>query len=109
MYEFRPGEHNGPYHYELGNEERLLVLAGTPTLRHPEGRDVLAVGDPRPEGTAVDRERLAVERVGAVARPAVRERLVRSSDYVVELWGLSVGRAGAKKSMSSCVTRSGSS
>ena len=45
VYELDPGERNGPYHYEIGNEECLLVLAGTPTLRHPEGRDVLAVGD----------------------------------------------------------------
>jgi uncharacterized cupin superfamily protein len=45
VYEFDPAERNGPYHYEIGNEECLLVLAGTPTLRHPEGRDVLAVGD----------------------------------------------------------------
>lgn len=45
VYEFDPGERNGPYHYEIGNEECLLVLAGTPTLRHPEGRDVLDVGD----------------------------------------------------------------
>jgi uncharacterized cupin superfamily protein len=41
VYEFDPGERNGPYHYEIGNEECLLVLDGTPTLRHPEGRDVL--------------------------------------------------------------------
>ena len=45
VYEFDPGERNGPYHYEIGNEECLLVLAGTPTLRHPGGQDVLAVGD----------------------------------------------------------------
>ncbi len=45
VYELDPGERNGPYHYEIGNEECLLVLAGTPTLRHPEGRDVLAPGD----------------------------------------------------------------
>ena len=45
VYEIEPGERNGPYHYEVGNEECLLVLAGTPTLRHPAGRDVLAVGD----------------------------------------------------------------
>jgi hypothetical protein len=35
VYELDPGECNGPYHYEIGNEECLLVLAGTPTLRHP--------------------------------------------------------------------------
>jgi uncharacterized cupin superfamily protein len=45
VYEFDPGERNGPYHYEIGNEECLLVLDGTPTLRHADGRDVLAVGD----------------------------------------------------------------
>jgi uncharacterized cupin superfamily protein len=45
VYELEPGERNGPYHYEIGNEEGLLVLAGTPTLRHPDGQDVLAVGD----------------------------------------------------------------
>jgi uncharacterized cupin superfamily protein len=45
VYEFDPGERNAPYHYEIGNEECLLVLAGTPTLRHPHGREVLAVGD----------------------------------------------------------------
>jgi uncharacterized cupin superfamily protein len=45
VYELDPGERNGPYHYEIGNEECLLVLAGTPTLRHVEGLDVLSVGD----------------------------------------------------------------
>lgn len=45
VYEFDPGERNSPYHHEIGNEECVLVLAGTPTLRHPQGRDVLAVGD----------------------------------------------------------------
>jgi uncharacterized cupin superfamily protein len=45
VYEFDPGERNAPYHYEIGNEECLIVLAGTPTLRHPHGRDVLEVGD----------------------------------------------------------------
>jgi len=45
VYELDPGERNGPHHYEIGNEECLLVLAGTPTLRHPGGQDVLAVGD----------------------------------------------------------------
>ncbi|HET6868535.1 MAG TPA: cupin domain-containing protein [Solirubrobacteraceae bacterium] len=45
VYEFDPGERSSPYHYEIGNEECLVVLTGAPTLRHPEGRDVLAVGD----------------------------------------------------------------
>ncbi len=45
VYELDPGERSGPYHYELGREEALLVLSGTPTLRHPEGRELLAAGD----------------------------------------------------------------
>ncbi|MGA9860018.1 MAG: cupin domain-containing protein [Solirubrobacteraceae bacterium] len=54
VYELDPGERLGPYHYEIGNEECLLVLAGTPTLRHPQGRDVLEVGDmiAFPDGSA---------------------------------------------------------
>ena len=38
VYELPPGESTWPYHYEYGAEEWALVLAGTPTLRHPEAR-----------------------------------------------------------------------
>ena len=41
VYELPPGEALCPYHYECGEEEWLLVLAGTPTLRTPEGERVL--------------------------------------------------------------------
>jgi uncharacterized cupin superfamily protein len=34
-----------PYHFVWGREECLLVLAGTPTLRHPQGEDRLEAGD----------------------------------------------------------------
>jgi uncharacterized cupin superfamily protein len=40
-----PGERAEPYHYTYGREEWLLVLAGTATLRHPEGEDELEAGD----------------------------------------------------------------
>ena len=40
-----PGEGSEPYHYVYGREEWLLVLAGTPTLRHPHGEDQLEAGD----------------------------------------------------------------
>jgi len=40
-----PGEGYEPYHYVYGREEWLLVLAGTPALRHPHGEDRLEVGD----------------------------------------------------------------
>jgi uncharacterized cupin superfamily protein len=41
VYEIPPGQAICPYHYELVEEEWLLVLTGTPTLRHPEGSEEL--------------------------------------------------------------------
>ena len=40
-----PGERSEPYHYLYGQEAWLLVLSGTPTLRHPGGDDRLEPGD----------------------------------------------------------------
>jgi uncharacterized cupin superfamily protein len=40
-----PGEGSEPYHYVCGREEWMLVLAGSPTLRHPLGEDRLDAGD----------------------------------------------------------------
>ncbi len=37
VYELPPGQAVCPYHYEHGEEEWALVLAGRPTLRTPEG------------------------------------------------------------------------
>jgi uncharacterized cupin superfamily protein len=45
LYELPPGQSICPYHYEYGNEEWLLVVSGTPLLRHPDGEDELAAGD----------------------------------------------------------------
>jgi uncharacterized cupin superfamily protein len=55
VYELAPGRAICPYHYETAEEEWLLVLAGTPTLRHPQGSERLAPWDvvcfpPRAEG-----------------------------------------------------------
>jgi uncharacterized cupin superfamily protein len=55
IYELPPGQALCPYHYEYGEEEWLIVLAGRPTVRHPEGTDELEPWDvvcfPRgPEG-----------------------------------------------------------
>lgn len=55
VYELAPGQAVCPYHYEVGEEEWLLVLAGNPTLRHPGGSERLEAWDvvcfPRgPEG-----------------------------------------------------------
>ena len=54
LYGLPPGQSICPYHYEYGNEEGLLVLEGTPTLRHPDGEDELEPGDlvAFPEGPA---------------------------------------------------------
>jgi uncharacterized cupin superfamily protein len=40
-----PGESSEPYRYVWGREAWLVVLAGTPTLRHPHGEDGLQEGD----------------------------------------------------------------
>jgi uncharacterized cupin superfamily protein len=40
-----PEEEAEPYHYVFGQEEWLLVLDGTPTVRHPQGEDQLEPGD----------------------------------------------------------------
>jgi uncharacterized cupin superfamily protein len=45
LYELPEGQSNCPYHYEIGDEEWLIVLAGTLTVRHPEGEDELEAGD----------------------------------------------------------------
>ena len=45
MYELAPGGQIGAYHYELGNEELLVVVSGRPTLREPSGERELAPGD----------------------------------------------------------------
>ena len=37
VYELPPGQAISPYHFEDPNEEWLLVVSGTPTLRHPGG------------------------------------------------------------------------
>jgi uncharacterized cupin superfamily protein len=45
VYELPPGEATWPYHWHAGNEELLVVLAGRPTLRDPDGEHELAPGD----------------------------------------------------------------
>jgi uncharacterized cupin superfamily protein len=45
LIELPPGESTFPYHYELGNDELLVVVAGRPTLRTPDGERELCAGD----------------------------------------------------------------
>lgn len=56
LYDLDPGQATFPYHFHLGNEELLVVLAGAPHLRTPSGSRVLREGEvvsfPRGEGGA---------------------------------------------------------
>ena len=45
VYDLDPGDSVCPYHYEHPEEEWLLVLAGSPTLRDPDGEHELSAGD----------------------------------------------------------------
>jgi uncharacterized cupin superfamily protein len=44
VYELDPGAVGSPLHAHHANEELLLVLAGTPSLRGPDGTQLLAAG-----------------------------------------------------------------
>jgi len=44
VYELAPGAVGSPLHVHHANEELLLVLSGTPTLRRPEGTQLLSAG-----------------------------------------------------------------
>ena len=45
LYDLPPGEAICPYHFEWTDEEWLIVISGTPTVRTPEGEAVLSPGD----------------------------------------------------------------
>jgi uncharacterized cupin superfamily protein len=82
VYELPPGERTFPYHFHFANEEWLLVLAGEPTLREPDGERRLRAGDtvafpPGPAGAhqlrndTVEPARFAI--VSTMIRPEVIE------------------------------------
>ncbi len=45
LYELEAGQRTYPYHLHHGNEEWVFVVAGTPTVRTPEGERVLRACD----------------------------------------------------------------
>lgn len=45
LWEIPSGEKAYPYHFHLGEEEVLVVLAGSPTLRDPDGTRRLDAGE----------------------------------------------------------------
>jgi uncharacterized cupin superfamily protein len=45
VYEVEPGQATWPYHFELNEEEWLIVISGTLTVRTPEGERELGAGE----------------------------------------------------------------
>jgi uncharacterized cupin superfamily protein len=45
LYELGDGQGTTPYHFHHGIEEWLLVVAGSPAIRTPQGERVLEAGD----------------------------------------------------------------
>jgi uncharacterized cupin superfamily protein len=45
LWEIPPGQKAYPYHFHLAEEEVLVVLGGSPSLRTPAGSQLLAAGD----------------------------------------------------------------
>jgi uncharacterized cupin superfamily protein len=45
LWEVPPGEAAYPYHFHYSDEELVIVLSGTPTLRSPDGERTLAEGE----------------------------------------------------------------
>jgi uncharacterized cupin superfamily protein len=68
VYELDPGDSVSPYHYEGVEEEWLLVLSGTPTLRDPDGEHELAPGDVVCFRVGPDGAHKVTNRSNAVAR-----------------------------------------
>jgi uncharacterized cupin superfamily protein len=91
-YEIPPGQSICPYHYEVGEEEWLLVLEGKPTLRDPEGSELLSRWDvaffPRgPEGAhAVRNETEEIARVLMFSTVVVPTATVYPDSDKVGIW-----------------------
>jgi uncharacterized cupin superfamily protein len=45
LFELEDGQRSNPYHFHHGIEEWLLVIAGSPVVRTPEGERALKPGD----------------------------------------------------------------
>ena len=45
LYEIDPGQNGSPFHLHHGNEEMIIVLSGSPTLRTIDGTRALDAGD----------------------------------------------------------------
>jgi uncharacterized cupin superfamily protein len=92
VYELPPGQSVCPYHYECGEEEWLLVLSGSPTLRGPDGEERLAPWDvacfPRgPEGAhAVRNDTAETARVLMFSTVVIPSATVYPDSDKVGIW-----------------------
>ena len=76
LYELLPGQTQCPYHFHYGNHEALVVLAGAPTLRTPDGERVLGAGDVEYFPAGPDGAHQVVNRTGDPVRYFVLARHV---------------------------------
>jgi uncharacterized cupin superfamily protein len=92
VYELDPGESVCPYHFEHPDEEWLIVLTGTPTLRDPEGEHQLSPGDvvcflEGPEGAhKVTNRSEAVTRILMLSTKATTSMAVYPDSNKIGVW-----------------------
>jgi uncharacterized cupin superfamily protein len=82
LYELLPGQTQCPYHFHHGNDEALVVLAGQPTLRTPDGERRLEPGDVAQFPTGPDGAHQVVNGTGEPVRYLIAA--VHVSPEVVE-------------------------
>src|ERR671939_1676099 len=92
MYEVEPGDKQGPFHTHHANEEWVIVLRGEPTLRTPEGEQVLSAGDVVCFRRGKEGAHQIVNRTDAPARVVMLSSLIRPD--IVEY--LDTGKVGAR-------------
>ncbi len=92
VYELPPGEATGPYHFEDPDEEWLLVVSGTPILRHPGGVEQLEPWDlvffpPGPDGAhQVRNESESTARIAMFSSTSAAGAVVYPDSDMVWTW-----------------------
>jgi uncharacterized cupin superfamily protein len=82
VYELPPGQSICPYHYENGEEEWLIALAGRPTLRTPDGERELRPWDTVFFPTGPDGAHKVTNRTDETVRVAIWSNRVDPSTAV---------------------------
>lgn len=92
MSEVEPGSKLWPYHTHHANEEWVIVLRGEPTLRTPEGEEILTAGDVVAFPRGKDGAHQIVNRTDSPVRVLMLSSMVRPD--VVEY--MDTGKVSAK-------------